>query len=440
MRFTFGPVLAVCWAVGVALPAGAATYYASPTGADTNPGTSARPWRTLQPANKTLKPGDTLLIADGQYPGNIRQTVSGQPGKPITFKSINPGKAIIRGDVGNAPDAFVVYQANWIVIDGLALQGSVRNGLYVATSDNVVVRNCIARNNGVTGILTGFCDDVLIENNECAFNREQHGVYISCAGDRPIVRHNVLHDNGRCGVQLNGDGKSSRPGMGSRYDGIISNADVEDNVIYNNGPNGGAAINLASVRNSLISNNLIFNNVSGGIALFNDNIKPAVQWGSKNNMIVSNTIYFRPHEGRWCLSFVNGSTGNFVANNILSGGGKGAYSFDGSSSFAADHNLAYSSNCPFVATNETTGRMLKPLDYYKLTGNDAHSVLGNPEFANPTGVSPDFHLKSGSPAWHMGMVLPQVTTDADGKAIAVSAAPCLGCYGGATAAAANVAN
>src|ERR1043165_6677621 len=82
MRSQRAPIWTIVWgtAVGlVAMPAGAATFYASPSGNDSNPGTSARPWRTLQ-AGKAMKPGDTLLIADGQYAGGIKHTVSGKRG------------------------------------------------------------------------------------------------------------------------------------------------------------------------------------------------------------------------------------------------------------------------------------------------------------------------------------------------------------------------
>jgi parallel beta-helix repeat protein len=424
-------VFTVVWGSCFAGAAGAANYYASPGGADTNPGTIARPWRTLQAGKRVLKPGDTLLIADGHYPGGVRHNVSGLRGRPVTYRAVNPGGVIIRGDLTTERDAFTIFEASWVVVDGLVLQGAKRQGLWVASSSNVTVRNCVARNNGVTGIFTSYSDDLVIEGNECAFNREQHGIYVSNGGDRPVVRDNVCHDNARCGIQLNGDGKQVKPALGTTGDGIITNAVVDGNTVYANGAQGGGAINLLSVRSSRISNNLLFNNLAGGISLYNDNRKTALQWGSKNNLILSNTIYFRPQEGRWCLSFTNGCTDNVVLNNILSGGGRGAYQFDLTSSFKADRNLLYSANCKFAAVNETTGKMLSLADYYFYTGNDSRSVVADPRFVGATGPAPDFHLRADSPARRAGIPLQQVTADADGNAMPLNQAPSMGCYGGA---------
>jgi parallel beta-helix repeat protein len=437
MRNRVTSVLATAWVAGAAAVAGpseAATYFASPNGNDLNPGTSARPVRTLQRAKKLLKAGDTVLIADGEYPGGVNQNVDGAPGMPITYKAINPGRVILRGDQTTLGDVFTVRDANWVVVDGLTFQDGGRVGIFVANSNNVVVRNCFAFRNGVTGIFSGYSDDLLIENNESAFTVEQHGIYVSNSGDRPVVRYNVSHDNGRCGIQLNGDGKQLKPPLGTRGDGIIESAVVDSNIIYNNGEEGGAGINLFSVRDSKISNNLIFNNVAGGISLFNDNNKYNLQWGSKNNLIVSNTIYFRRLEGRWCISLTNGCTDNVIANNILSGGARGAYQYDDTSSFESDHNLIYSAKSAYAAVYTVTGKMQTATEYQNKTGNDTHSVYADPKFVDPAGTKPDFHLKADSPARKAGVSLQQVTADADGSSTPDGIRPDLGCYGGAVAA------
>jgi hypothetical protein len=87
-------------------------------------------------------------------------------------------------------------------------------------------------------------------------------------------------------------------------DGITTKAVIEKNIVYENGKLGGAAINLASVRNSTIRNNLIYNNEAGGIAGWGDGNGP--EWGCKNNRILNNTIYFRSGQGRWAISLKEG--------------------------------------------------------------------------------------------------------------------------------------
>jgi len=61
------------------------------------------------------------------------------------------------------------------------------------------------------------------------------------------------------------------------------NATVTNNTIYHNGSDGAAAINLLSVRNSIITDNLIFNNLSGGINLGQGEFAPGYIQGSVAN-------------------------------------------------------------------------------------------------------------------------------------------------------------
>ncbi|NDB76719.1 MAG: DUF1565 domain-containing protein, partial [Verrucomicrobia bacterium] len=50
------------------MPAGAqVTNYVATTGNDTNPGTLAAPWRTIQRAASTVGPGTTVLVQPGTY-------------------------------------------------------------------------------------------------------------------------------------------------------------------------------------------------------------------------------------------------------------------------------------------------------------------------------------------------------------------------------------
>ncbi|MEM2896224.1 MAG: right-handed parallel beta-helix repeat-containing protein [Candidatus Bathyarchaeia archaeon] len=46
---------------------GSTTYYVSPNGDDSNPGTLEKPWRSPGYASKQLHPGDTLIILGGKY-------------------------------------------------------------------------------------------------------------------------------------------------------------------------------------------------------------------------------------------------------------------------------------------------------------------------------------------------------------------------------------
>ena len=71
-------------------PALAKEYFVDqkhPSASDNNAGTAAQPWKTIARAGKAkeLQPGDTVLIKSGLYREAANITVSGEPGKPVTF-------------------------------------------------------------------------------------------------------------------------------------------------------------------------------------------------------------------------------------------------------------------------------------------------------------------------------------------------------------------
>src|SRR5215470_13078561 len=77
--------------------ANGATYYLSPSGSNSNPGTSSgSPWQTFAFAIPRLQPGDTLVLRDGTYnrsnsgfPNILCGTgaTNGTASQPITVKA-----------------------------------------------------------------------------------------------------------------------------------------------------------------------------------------------------------------------------------------------------------------------------------------------------------------------------------------------------------------
>jgi hypothetical protein len=68
--------------------ASAATYYVSPTGNDTKPGTSVKaPLRTIQKAVDAAKPGDTILVRGGTYRETVSTPRSGTSSARITIRN-----------------------------------------------------------------------------------------------------------------------------------------------------------------------------------------------------------------------------------------------------------------------------------------------------------------------------------------------------------------
>jgi chitodextrinase len=82
---------------GLWTPAHAAgtVYYVSPTGADTNTGTSATaPFKTIQRALNLAQPGTTINLAAGTYKEAVATKVAGTAAAPITVRGPETGKAV----------------------------------------------------------------------------------------------------------------------------------------------------------------------------------------------------------------------------------------------------------------------------------------------------------------------------------------------------------
>ncbi|MGB7323361.1 MAG: right-handed parallel beta-helix repeat-containing protein [Rubripirellula sp.] len=89
---TLTVTLAITTAIATSANAFAATYYVSPSGNDSSPGTSVqRPFQMVQHAINRMRPGDTLVVLDGVYTG----TLSLKSG--ISIQAENPRKVIFSG-------------------------------------------------------------------------------------------------------------------------------------------------------------------------------------------------------------------------------------------------------------------------------------------------------------------------------------------------------
>jgi hypothetical protein len=90
--------LAACVLASVLLPtaaAQAATYYVSTTGNNSNPGTEAKPWRTVAYAVKLMVAGDTTYVRGGLYnETSVHFSRSGTKTAPIKLLNY-PGESPI---------------------------------------------------------------------------------------------------------------------------------------------------------------------------------------------------------------------------------------------------------------------------------------------------------------------------------------------------------
>ena len=320
----------------------ASTYFVDSNGSDSNVGGKQSPWRTLQFAADKVEAGDTVIVRAGEYRGFSMHNKSGTATKRIIFKA-QPGAII--NQAGRLGDGINLEYSSFITIDGFQLVGNgipfdyrtrpngTRAGIRVVGdgrsdtgrfSTGVHILNNQIDLFGVWGIFTGFSGGLVIDNNQTMRSRQQHGIYVSNSADGPVIRNNLVCGNAASGIQLNADYATGNKAL-TRVDGLITQAVIEDNIIYDNGKGfeftdssianaraGGAAINLDGVQNSVIKNNLLYRNYGSGLAIFGQDGKEP----SRYNVFANNTIVMA-NKGRYAIQLSKGASHNILGNNIL---------------------------------------------------------------------------------------------------------------------------
>jgi Right handed beta helix region len=300
-----------------AAAAQAADYVVSPTGSDTASGLSGSPWKTIQRALTTTKPGDVVAVEDGTYAGLACDGVSGTAAARIVFKSRNRWGAKINAATSGSSEDFVqLASCSYITIDGFEVSGAPRSGIAILGNQDdgsdargVVIQNCFSHDNGGTavagrhdGVFSGFALDLTIQDNRIDTTGE-HGIYVSNAADNPAILRNDIANTGANCIQINAD-------LSTGGDGLISNWRIEGNTVRN--CKGAAGFNLDGAIRGVARNNVIFNAAKGGITLFQGDGAEA----SHDNLIVNNTVY-SPTGSRAAIQVAAGANNNVIFNNIF---------------------------------------------------------------------------------------------------------------------------
>lgn len=368
------------------------TKFVSGDGSDvTGDGSEAHPWHSLQHAADNVGPGDYVIVMPGKYWG-FNLTTDGKPDARITFHAL-PGVEIDEAFPGQQ-DGINLEGADFVTVEGFYVHDMPRAGIRSVNNDGVIVRGNHTDHNTMWGVLTGWSENIIVENNVASQSQVEHGIYISNSADGAIVRNNVVWGNRASGIQFNAD--RYLPG-----DGVHSNNLVEGNVIFENGRGGGAALNFDGFQDSVVQNNLLYNNHATGIVLY---VGFAAD-SSTNNLITNNTVVMA-EDARWALLMTDGSSGNVVTNNILlnKNPNRGSMTVEHNSLPAvSDHNIVQDlfqmdgTNGSFAAWQSFSG------------GLDANSIVVgqgsvltalNRLFVNP--AANDYHLADGSAAIDAG--------------------------------------
>jgi hypothetical protein len=363
---TAAPAPAPAAVVSAAVPTSTKNLYVSTTGSDSNPGTQAKPVKTIARADALASPGYIIHVAPGTYKvsaassgsAGIRTTKSGTSSARITFLSDVQGGAKL---VGSGTGFVWESKGNYVDIQGFDITGTTRIGI-LATGANLGIR----------------------KNNV-------HDLTVS--------------------IGCNGSG-----GGGIVTNTSVGNVVIDSNIVKNIGYQWVAPANCNTVQGIYISNanNVVTNNIVSGVAAVG-----IQQWhGATASTIVNNTVFYSKVGiliGQGDAGTTStGSQNNYVANNIVYG--NKIYGIQEAGKVGG--NNRYVNN--LVASSGTA---------WKVKGTVTGSISSNPLFVNyQANGSGDYHLTSSSPAIDRGTSNLAPKIDFAGVARPRGAAVDLGAY------------
>jgi hypothetical protein len=238
------------------------TFYVSPRGSDANPGTRARPWRTIGRAAGRLRPGQRALVLGGTYRENVEVNRSGTARQPITIAAF-PGARPVIESAGNP----LGIEGSYVRIRGFVIQGargtSTTNIYLKSEADHVELARNEVRFSQDQGIYSEEeTSDLFIVANRIHHNgidhrpgqHQSHGIYLE--GRNHFVANNVIHDH--------------REGFGIQVFDQNTGSVIVNNTVVASGEAGIVVGGSGGVSEITIHNNILAFNAKYGVQMDSD--------------------------------------------------------------------------------------------------------------------------------------------------------------------------
>lgn len=214
---------------------GGETFYVSPDGNDDNPGTTDRPWKTIEKINGlVIKPGTRILFEGGKvFKGTLRldSLDRGIANNRVIISSYGKTAAVIDG--GEA-EGVILSDCEEFILKNLKIagkgrkEGNITDGIYISNSAKFTIDSIEVSGFQHSGIHVRICKDL-------------------------EVKHVFAHDNGFAGINLTGTTIYNKTDFDNEniYIGFCKadNNPGDPTVINNHSGNG---ILVASARNCTI--------------------------------------------------------------------------------------------------------------------------------------------------------------------------------------------
>lgn len=166
------------------------TYYVSPSGLDTNPGTQTSPWKTIQKAANSVIAGDTVNVADGiQETTRVTINKSGTEQAPIIFEASGGVDAATTKGFTLGSTSPISY----VTLKGFRVINAIGKGI------EIMGKNCIIENNYVEFSSDG---GILIKLLASMVNGTVVVDYTSSS--QCIIKNNRIYHNAQFGIEVHG--------------------------------------------------------------------------------------------------------------------------------------------------------------------------------------------------------------------------------------------
>lgn len=392
-------------------------------GAEGGDGSAEAPFGTISAATERARPGDTIIIASGEYdPGEATIECSGAPGAPITIRAEAPLKTVLTNtrlrfercsyleirdihftDIRSIFLYIGPYCRHCSVIGNVAERRTEGGGNAISvigpgSQYNLFEGNTIALTRGAVGININ-CQRY--NRHQTLRNNDISGCYYGCqsgGGSYPtappgyhIIEGNTFHDNWKDGVHTKGTDQiiTGNHFYNNTGHAITTRYGARNVIVGNWIHDNGSGIRLHSPSHFVV-NNLIYNNRGIGIhasswpggdasAQAPFNLEPSYE-PAHEIWIANNTIQGNGGQPIDC----NTGARLMVLRNIICGTGpdQPAITFaNGGHARQIDANIYL--NCRRPVLREYEG--------------GAYDRVIDPELTDPK--AGDFRPRPGSPAW-----------------------------------------
>jgi hypothetical protein len=371
------------------------TLYVAPSGSDSNPGTQASPFKSIQKAAEVVNPGTVVCVGDGIYTDDgllpadriVNLNRGGTAENWVIFRSENKWGAVLDGE-DNTIDYCWVFgrNASYVRVENFELRGCAEGGFW--------------SNSSVAHHIYIFGNHIHHMGRKCTGTWGGYGLGAYKGGglSHHTYDSNVIHDNGRYATGENGCDNERQ----YQLDLAAGKCTEADKLgcwcphCYQNHDHG---LYLQHGPNVDIINNLFYNNNRGWSVIVGSR-------GLTENWLISNNTFAHPNPNRCGQILVEHSTsGVLIQNNIFYEPNQNAINIYKP---PAQNDVTVRNNLLFPEVGMFCDAV--PSGYV------VHDNLYNkdPLIADPSRA--DFHLTSDSPAVDVGRGEKAPAVDIDGTA------------------------